>query len=120
GPPEARGERLATPASIIGEQHGRAFLLIQRLKTIDERRERLRTFAGGERVDFVCGRLEALGQILERSGTDAPDLIERTVAGNGRHPGERRAPGGVEVSGLFPDAHVSLLKRVRAQVPSGK
>jgi hypothetical protein len=39
GPPEAPGERLATPASVMGEQHGRAFLLIQRLKTLRRQAE---------------------------------------------------------------------------------
>src|SRR5208282_4101333 len=74
----------------------------------------------GERVDVVRGRLEALRQVLERAWTNPPDLVERAIAGDGRHPRERGALGGVELAGLFPDAHIGLLKRVGGGVASGK
>src|SRR5260370_716916 len=50
GPAKALRERLATRATIIGEQHDRALLLIQRLQTVDQRRKPFGSFARGKRV----------------------------------------------------------------------
>src|SRR5271169_5585465 len=91
-PPEALGERLAAQTAVIGKQHDRAFLLLQGLKTTDQRREPLRPVARRERVDFVRGRLKTLGQVLERAWANPPNLVERAIAGDGRHPREWRAP----------------------------
>jgi hypothetical protein len=82
GPPEALGQRLAAQPAVIGKQHDRAFLLVQFLKAIDERCERLGACTPRERVDIVRGRFEALRLILDRSGTNAARLVERTVAGD--------------------------------------
>src|SRR5580704_2262778 len=120
GPPEALGERLAAGSSIIGQQDDRAFLLIQRLETIDQRREPLGTFTRCERVDFLRCGFEALRLVLKRNWSHAPHLVERTVAGDGRHPGERRTLEGIEFASLFPDAHIDLLKRIRGRVASRK
>ena len=117
-PPEARGEGLAARTAVIGEQHERAFLLVQGLKAVDERCKPLRPVPRGERVDLVRGRLEALGQIFERARTNPPDLVERAIAGDGRHPRQRGALGRVELTGLFPDAHIGLLKRVGGCISS--
>jgi hypothetical protein len=119
-PPEAKGERLAARAAIVGQQHNRAFLLVQGLKTVDERLKPLRPLPRGQRVDVGGGWFEAGGQVRERAWTNPPDLVERAIAGDGRHPGKRRALGGVELAGLFPDAHVGLLEHVCSRVASSE
>src|SRR5271163_1482834 len=119
-PPEALGERLAARTAVIGEQHDRAFLLVQGLKAVDERCKTLRPFPRGEWVDLVRGWLEALWQIFERAWTNPPDLVEGAIAGDGRHPRERGAFRRVELAGLFPDTHIGLLKRVGGCVASGE
>src|ERR1700722_3695506 len=120
GPPEALGERLSARPSIIGQQNDRAFLLIQRLQTIDQRREPFGPFTRRKRIDVLRRGFEALRLILQRNWAYAPHLVERTVAGDGRHPGKRRALKGVEFTSLFPDAHIDLLKRIRGYVASRK
>ena len=65
-------------------------------------------------------RFETFRHILERRRTDAADFVERAVAGDGRHPGERRAPRGVEVGGSFPDPDIGLLQRLGGGVLLGQ
>src|SRR3984885_11244634 len=120
GPPEAFGERLSARPSIIGQQNDRPLLLIQRLQTIDQRREPFGPFARRKRIDFLRRGFEALGLVLQRNWAHAPHLVERTVAGDGCHPGKRRALKGIEFASLFPDAHIDLLKRIRGRVASRK
>jgi len=74
-PPEAPGERFAARTAVIGQQHDRAFLLVQGLKAVDERRKPLRPLPCGERVDVVRGRLEALRR--QRYNRWATDQIEK-------------------------------------------
>src|ERR1700733_9822534 len=57
---------------------------------------------------------------LDRRHGPPEALGERTVAGDGRHPGERRTLEGIEFASLFPDAHIDLLKRIRGRVASRK
>ena len=71
-----------------------------------------------KRIDFLRRGFEALRLILERSRTHPPHLVERAIAGDGRHPGQRRALDGIEFASLFPDAHISLLKHVSRDVAS--
>jgi hypothetical protein len=78
-PPEAKGERLAARAAIVGQQHNRAFLLVQGLKTVDERLKPLRPLPRGQRVDVGGGWFEAGGQVRERAWTNPPDLVERAM-----------------------------------------
>src|ERR1700678_927646 len=120
GPPESLRERLAARPAGIDEQDDRAFLLIHRLEAVNQRREPFGTLARRQRVDLLRRGLEALRLILERNWAHTPHLVERTVAGDGRHPGKRRTLVGVEFASLFPDAHIDLLKRVRSRVASGQ
>src|ERR1700677_1433740 len=118
GPPESLGERLAAQPAVIGEQDDPAFLLTHRLGAADQPREPLGALARRQRVDLLGCGLEALRLILERSWSHTPHLVERTVAGDGRHPGKGRTLVGVEFASLFPDAHIDLLKRIRSRIAS--
>ena len=69
-----------------------------------------------ERIDFLGGGLEAFGHVLERNGPRAPRLVERAVARNRRHPGERRAFIGIKVAGALPNANERVLQRFAARV----
>ena len=65
GPPEAQRERLAAQTAVIGQQHDCAFFLVQGLKAVQQLNQSLGPFPCSERVDFIRGRLEALGQVLD-------------------------------------------------------
>ena len=48
------------------------------------------------------------------------ELRRARGCGDGRHPGDRRSLGGVEIAGLVPDAHVGLLQNLAAQISPGQ
>src|SRR5438128_77640 len=94
---ETLGERLAARAAIVGEQDDLPLLLVEQVEAAHERGEPLAAIARPQGIDLVGGRLEALRHVLERLWLDAANLVERAVARDRRHPGDRRSLRWVEI-----------------------
>jgi len=90
----------------------------ERFEAAHQRLKALAALARGQRIDILAGRIESVRHVFERDRLDAARFVQRAIAGDRRHPADRRAFGGVEIGGPFPNPHIGLLKDFSRQVPS--
>mgnify|MGYP003694198339 CR=1 FL=1 len=94
------GSALAWRASNSSRQRDEALVLLRQLDALDRRRRRIAHGVGG------------LDRLHAAADGACPQPVDRPVAGDRHHPGDRAGPAGVEAGGLAPHRHINLLQHV--------
>jgi hypothetical protein len=101
---------------MIGQQHHIAPVFLDSIQTSHQPRPGFAPLAVSQRVDELIRHIQHVRTIFDRHRLPLAHLVQRQVAGDNRHPGDRRACARIECACPPPDAQVSLLHNFVRQI----